>query len=346
MRFSTLLTGTVALVILTGAAVPVAFAGPPTSPLAVEGGGLGIRLLDAPVSRRDDPRAVASIVDHLLPGTTITRNLEVINDADRALAVRVYVGSATVSSGDFIGDPGAGSGDLPTWAQVSTPSVQVPAAGRSKLSVQIAIPPNASAGERYGVIWAEPPPSTSGGVSQVNRVGVRVYLSVGPGGEPPSDFTIDTLTAGRSKDGRPQVLAKVHNTGGRALDMRGDLKLSDGPGGLSAGPFDAKLGTTLGLGQTEPVTIVLDKALPAGPWLARIALRSGRLSRSATATITFPDAAGAQALPVQADAVPFAKDHKILLPIAGGLIGLLVLLLLAVGLTSSRRKARGRVRAQ
>ena len=88
------------------------------------------------------------------------------------------------------------------------------------------------------------------------------------------------------------VLATVHNTGGRALDMSGTLELSAGPGGLSAGPFPATLGTTLAIGDTQPVTIVLDEELPAGPWDARITLRSGLVERSARATITFP-AAGA-----------------------------------------------------
>jgi hypothetical protein len=82
------------------------------------------------------------------------------------------------------------------------------------------------------------------------------------------------------------VLATVHNTGGRALDMSGTLQLLAGPGGLSAGPFPVTLGTTLAIDDTEPVTIALDKRLPAGPWDARITLRSGLIERSARATIT------------------------------------------------------------
>ncbi|GII28554.1 hypothetical protein Pmi06nite_19960 [Planotetraspora mira] len=36
---------------------------------------------------------------------------------------------------------------------------------------------------------------------QVRRVGVRIYLSVGPGNPPPTDFTIESLTAQRSPTG-------------------------------------------------------------------------------------------------------------------------------------------------
>ena len=54
--------------------------------------------------------------------------------------------------------------------------------------------------------------------------------------------------------------------------------------------FEARLGTTLGIGQTEPVTVILDRAIPAGPWDARIVLRSGTTEREASAKIIFPTA--------------------------------------------------------
>jgi hypothetical protein len=47
------------------------------------------------------------------------------------------------------------------------------------------------------------------------------------------------------------------------------------PGGLSAGPFPADLGTTLAIGAAEPITITLDRQLPDGPWDALVTLRSG-----------------------------------------------------------------------
>lgn len=47
---------------------------------------------------------------------------------------------------------------------------------------------------------------------------------------------------------------------------------------------------TLAIGATEPVTIPLDKQIPAGPWHAQVNLASGLIHRSAGATITFPAA--------------------------------------------------------
>jgi hypothetical protein len=175
-------------------------------------------------------------------------------------------------------------------------------------------------------------PLAGGGVTQVSRVGIRLYLSVGPGGPPAANFTITTLTAMRATDGRPTVQASVHNTGGRALDMNGTLRLLSGPGGLSGGPFPAKLGTTLAIGDTESVTVALDKQLPAGPWDAQITLRSGLLERSARATITFP-AAGAAPL-----VFPSATRSAWLYPAIAGLVVLLLVSLAFLVVLARRRR--------
>jgi hypothetical protein len=253
---------------------------------------VGIRILDAPTNRADDPRAHQYIVDHVPPGTTISRRVEVSNDTSKTQAVQLYPGAGSIKDGTFQFADGRTPNDLTTWTTVGPPTVNVAAGAKMPATVTIAVPANASPGERYGVVWAELPAAVpaGGGVSAVNRVGVRIYLSVGPGGEPASDFAVTTLEAKRDADGNPTVAAAVQNTGGRAVDLSGELRLTNGPGGLSAGPFEAKLGTTLGIGQTEPVLVVLDKAVPAGPWDGRIVLRSGLIEREATAKITFPAA--------------------------------------------------------
>jgi hypothetical protein len=159
-------------------------------------------------------------------------------------------------------------------------------------------------------------------VSAVNRVGVRVYLSVGAGGEPPTRFAIQSVTAERAPDSRPVVAVRVRNTGGRALDLGGELRLTGGPGGLQAGPFPVRLGTTLGIGEAGSVRVPLDPAVPAGPWRVRIRLGSGAVQRAAGATVTFPERAGSAAAAVPATpAAPRSMDRRSL---AVG-VGLLVL---------------------
>src|SRR5664279_5757270 len=126
------------------------------------------------------------------------------------------------------------------------------------VTVTLAVPKDAPPGEQYGVVWAEATSAPVGGVTQVGRVGIRLYLADDPGGPPAANYTIDSLTAARAPDGRPMIRATVHNTGGRAIDLSGDAQLTAGPGGLAAGPFAVTVGTTVGIGQTEPATVALD----------------------------------------------------------------------------------------
>jgi hypothetical protein len=282
-----------ALVLTVAVAAPVGASAAAPNPAQREApaGSIGLRLVDTPATAGKDPRAQVYIVDHLAPGTAIRRRIEISNTTDSTAHIVLYPAAAAISNGTFLGAPGHTANDLSTWTSVRPGAIDVSAGALITATVTIAVPRDAAPGEQYGVVWAEArsAPSTGDGVVQVSRVGIRLYISVGPGGPPAANFTIDSLTADRSPDGRPMVLATVHNTGGRALDMSGTLRLMGGPGELSAGPFPVTLGTTLAVGDMGPVTIALDKQLPAGPWDARITLRSGLLERDERATITFPD---------------------------------------------------------
>ena len=160
-----------------------------------------------------------------------------------------------------------------------------------------------------------------------------MYLSVGPGGAPPSNFAIGPLTAERSAAGEPIVVATVRNTGKRTLDIRGTLTLSGGPGGLRAGPFPVTLGATLGPSASEPATIRLDGRLPRGPWRAQLRLTSGSLQRTAAATITFPRRAAAH--PSTSGGGSSGRRR-----VAEILLALLALLALALWFTRSRDRAQ------
>ncbi|HUR15239.1 MAG TPA: peptidase [Mycobacteriales bacterium] len=295
--------------------------------------GLGVRLLDAPSNRSDDPRARVYVVDQVRPGAVFTRHVEVANGEVTAMDVLVYPAAATIGSGGFeIAGRGA-PGEVPRWTTVAPSALHLEPGQRSSVTVTVRVPANAPTGEVYGAVVAERPAGrTDKGVALAIRAGIRVYLSVGPGGEPASDFTVDALTAGRDSKGVPYVLAQVHNTGGRALDMSGHLRLEDGPGGLSAGPFNARLGTTLGIGQSGPVLVPLDKAIPAGPWLASLELKSGDLRRKVEGTVTFPVRSASQSPPVVPEEVPFPDEHSVVVPVAIGLVAVMSLLLLAFAL--------------
>ena len=297
---------------------------------------VGIRIVDVPTSRTDDPRARQYIVDHVAPGTTITRRVEVTNDTGTRQAVQLYAGAATIANGSIVFGDGRAVNDLTGWTTIDPPTVNPASGGKVLATVKIVVPANASPGERYGVVWAELAPAVppGGGVTAVNRVGVRMYLSVGAGGEPASDFEITGFEARRGADGNPLVAAAVRNTGGRAVDLNGELRLTNGPGGLSAGPFPAQLGTTLGLGQSEPVLIPLDPAIPRGPWEARIVLRSGTTEREATASVTFPEAPATAAAPVEATS---SSGGSPVVPVAVGAGVLVAVIVLGFVLVRARR---------
>lgn len=333
----------------------------PDPSVGQEAGGLGIRLVEAPVDRADDPRAQSYIVDHVAPGATIERRIEVSNTSSQPIEVQLYPVAAIVEGEAFRPDAGRVRNELADWTSVDPSSLALQPGDRAEAVVRIVVPPDASAGERYAAVLAERPPPTDvppGEVGIAARVGIRVYLSVGAGGEPPSDFTVDTLTAARLADGAPVVRASMTNTGGRALDLSGELTLLDGPGGLTAGPFTVPLGTTLAPGDTAVLEVPLDPALPPGPWLGRLAMRSGQLERTAEATITFPDEPETSATAVDAQAVSDDEDGASESDSAGGAGGtggrtqllivaslLVALILLALAVWSWRFRRYRRRRA-
>jgi hypothetical protein len=294
---------------------------------ALAGGSIGIRLVDPPPDSRGNPLARVYVVERVAPESSIRRRVEISNSTSSTAVVRVYAAAASLSRGRFAFAPGHARNELSTWTSVRRAELRVPRDGKAIDMVTIKVPKNAASGERYAVIWAEvsTPSSGAGSVRLVNRVGVRMYVSIGPGGSARSNFTIRSLTAKRSATERPLVIAKVRNSGGRTLDISGTLTLSGGPGGLRAGPFPVKLRTALAPGSSDRLTVRLDKRLPRGPWRARLRLRSGSVQRVAVATVTFPRLASV-AKPPSRSAQP--GSHHLVSVLLGVLlsIGLLALL--------------------
>jgi len=320
------------LVILHG---PAAMASGVAEPAAATSpGSIGIQLLEGPASRVNDPRAHTYIIDFLAPGTVIHRKFQVTNTSQTTQDLRLYTGPATIANGSFLFAPDGATNELTSWVGLDPADIHIPAGAHVPVEATITVPPTASSGERYAVIWAQDasPADQTGTIHMINRVGLRIYLDIGAGGEPPSDFQIEDLAGARTANGTPEVLADVRNTGGRALDMTGSLSLSGGPGSLNAGPFPANLGTTLGIKDTERVTVPLDKRLPDGPWTAHLTLSSGLVQHDATATVTFPDAVGTgPRIKPQAD----MSDLPWTLGLGGGLI--LVVLAAVLGYRRFRR---------
>jgi hypothetical protein len=262
-------------------------------------GSFGVRLVDAPVSEADNPRALRYIIDYLPTGTVIHRRILIANGEARTARFTVYADAAQITDGQFAGDTGKTRSELTGWVSLQHSVVTLaPGASVTDL-VTIKVPAGATRGEHYGVVWVQQAAKARTGsgssVIEVSRVGVRIYLAVGRGGAPPTSFNITSLTGHLTKAGRPIIVARVNNTGGRAIDLNGSVQLTDGPGGTSSGPFRAQQTVTLAPGQSWNVTFAAPKTLPQGAWQATVNLASGLTSAKATATIQLAPVVTAQA---------------------------------------------------
>jgi hypothetical protein len=297
-------------------------------------GGIGIGLLDPPV-RADDPRARIYIVDHVHPDTRFSRRLQVSNSTNSPLRVSLYAAAARIHDSAFTFAPDRTQNELSSWISLDSASFAIPPHSRRSVSATVRVPANVSTAERYAVVWAEVRSTQAGpggNLRLVNRVGVRVYLHVGPGAEPPSAFQIESLAPGQDSHGRPQVQAIVHNTGRRALDLTGDLTLT-GPAGQHT-LVRVRPGLTLAPGNTTSVVAVLDDELPNGRWTARLALETGSLAD--TATMTVPNNPASASAAAAAD--PAFPGRLVL---GGGGIAVLTIMILAANRHLRRFSDRG-----
>jgi hypothetical protein len=285
--------GTVLLVEVAAAAVlaaaPAAVAA--TQPKAGPAERFGTRLVDVPVSEANNPRALRYIIDYLPTGAMIHRRILVLNEETRTAHFAVYPDAAQISHEEFTGDAGATRSELTGWISVQHPAVTLAPGASETDMITIKVPLGATRGEVYGVIWAQQAAyvrGTSGfGVNEIDRVGIRVYLAVGRGGAPPTVFAVTSMTGSRTATGQPSILVRVDNTGGRAVDLDGTLRLTDGPGGTSAGPFPSQQIVTLAPGQPGNMSFAPHKSLPVGPWRAEVTLVSGITTSVATGTVQF-----------------------------------------------------------
>lgn len=245
--------------------------------------------MDIPESGQADPRARSYIVDNLPPGTTVERRVEVQNNSAERQSIALYVSAAEVRDGTFTALPSEERNGLTGWITPETPSVELAAGESAKVVVEIAVPADAPEGEQFGVLWAEvrSAPAADTQVVTASRVGIRAYLSVGPGNGPPASFTVGAPSADQDSDGARRITAEVTNTGGRTIDVQGSLTLTAGPGGLAAGPVSLDGTVTIAPGESAPVTVTVAPELPSGTWHAQLDLKSGLATAQAEADLTF-----------------------------------------------------------
>ena len=293
----------------------------------------GVRLVDVPVSEAHNPRGLRYIIDFLHPGMVIHRRILVVNQESHRSRFTVYPDAAEIKKGYFIGDAGHTRSELTTWIKVAHPKVILGPEKSVMDLVTIKVPKVATRGEHYGVIWVQQTSMVRQGngiaVKEIDRVGVRIYLAIGRGGLPATRFSISSIAGHKSPKGKPYLTALVRNAGGRAVDVSGTVRFTNGPGGTTAGPFSLQRAVTLAPGQSQTVTFTPPRSLPVGPWLASIKLVSGMTVERASATISFSQT---------------ARTSLWLQPltmIGAGVITALILIGLWIGWRSRRTRPRG-----
>jgi hypothetical protein len=290
--------------------------------------------MQAPVSERNNPRAQTEIIDSLHPGTTIHRLIGVVDVGTVPVELRIYAAAAVIRRGQFLpANRQYAQNQLTTWVRVNHPVVFLKPGHSRAIRVTIRVPRHAPEGEQYGIIWAQGSNVMHGrmhghhaSITLVNRVGIRIYLAVGPGGGPPTSFTLGALSGTMARNESKAASVEVHNTGGRALSLTGKLTLTNKSDGLRAGPFVATP-TIIAPGQSFAVPVVLPAKLPTGPWQAVVSLQSGVLSHSEHASLAFTaTGSGGGGFPAK--------------PVAA--VVLMILLILAAAMVLVRRSRRGR----
>ncbi len=92
---------------------------------------------DVPAATQNDPRARLYVVDHLNPGTTIHRRIEVTNTTSGVAHVSLYPAAAAITDGSFLGAAGHTPNDLTTWTSVNPAAPDIPAGGNVTATVTI-----------------------------------------------------------------------------------------------------------------------------------------------------------------------------------------------------------------
>ena len=142
-------------------------------------GGIGIGLINVPESFAHSKNSSEWILERLWPATTTVREFQVINSTSKPMFVVIYPGAATNEQGNFVGAPRGVQNELSSWITVTPKSATIPAHQSIAGEVTISIPTSAIPSMQFGVIWAQTTLGTTGGVTQVNRVGIRMYDPVG-----------------------------------------------------------------------------------------------------------------------------------------------------------------------
>jgi hypothetical protein len=213
------------------AVLAVGLVAPGEQARAAENGEFSLR----PVRPVDTPERERSyVVRELAAGTGFDDALEARNLSDRALDLVVEpVDAAVTDDGSFA--PGTTTTAEGGWLRVTPNRLRVPARGSVRVALRVDVPRHAAPGDHVAAVVVRKAKAPDGtGVQVVNRVGVRVYLTVtapagGVAAAPRRAFELRALrwVADRNFE------ADVANVGNLLVEPLGTLTIARGDFGTT-----------------------------------------------------------------------------------------------------------------
>jgi hypothetical protein len=269
-----------AAVVLAGVLLVVGVLAHPAEAEAGPPAGIGLRLADGPIDAAGG--LATDRISHVLPaGGSEQWTVEVVNSGPEPRVIPLTVGAAELVDGQFRPADGAAGAELPDWVTIDPSSPLVPGGGRVQATVTVDVPDDATDGDHAAAVWASA--TSHGPVTQVHRVGLRALITVADG-VPAAGFAISDITVEPAGEGHASIAVEVANTGGRMVEVAGELSLEDGPGGVSAGELRL-LPTSIAMGTSEVLRAPVDPDLPTGRWTVDVRIVGDGLSDESSTTL-------------------------------------------------------------
>ncbi|MDX1659026.1 MAG: hypothetical protein R3343_09420 [Nitriliruptorales bacterium] len=177
---------------------------------------------DVPEGRRS-----SYLIHDVSPGDVLEDRVEVVNLTNAPIQLLVESVDATLNADGAFAPAGPGTRrEAGAWIELERNSLEIAPLGAESVGVTITVPSTAPAGDHVAAIVVQrEDPDLQGNVRVVNRVGVRVYLTVGGGGPLSRDFSI----AGFRWAGTPtdlQFEVEIVNTGQLLVEPAGTIEVS------------------------------------------------------------------------------------------------------------------------
>lgn len=176
------------------------------------------------------------IVKAVAPGAELADRVLAVNLTDKPLDLEVAPADASITP-EGVFAPGTTATAVGSWITATPGQVRVPPHGTVPVDVRIRVPADAAAGDHIAAVVARKAgePSGSGNVRVVQRVGVRVYLTVQPTDESSRRGALGRQFEFRSLRWAGDAFeAEVANTGDLLVEPLGTVDVRRGGLGATA----------------------------------------------------------------------------------------------------------------